>query len=83
MKHELRYMRAQGSGALAYASRGIRINAVCPGTIDTPMVSDTIAKGELGTADEIAQAVLWPCSPGRAGFVIGVALPADGGYVAR
>ncbi|MER8029209.1 glucose 1-dehydrogenase [Streptomyces bauhiniae] len=130
MKHELRHMRAQGSGAivncsslgglvgipgrasyhaskhgvigltgsaaLEYAPRGIRINAVCPGTIDTPMVSDMIAKGELdraeaeaaqpinrlGTADEIAQAVLWLCSPG-AGFVIGVALPVDGGYVAR
>ncbi|MFD7500944.1 glucose 1-dehydrogenase [Streptomyces sp. NPDC059850] len=130
MKHELRHMRAQGSGAivncsslgglvgipgrasyhaskhgviglttsaaLEYAPRGIRINAVCPGTIDTPMVSDMIAKGELdraeaeanqpinrlGTADEIAQAVLWLCSPG-AGFVLGVALPVDGGYVAR
>ncbi|WP_436801067.1 SDR family oxidoreductase [Streptomyces coeruleorubidus] len=60
------------------------------------MVSDMIAKGELdraeaeanqpinrlGTADEIAQAVLWLCSPG-AGFVVGVALPVDGGYVAR
>ncbi|MEV4747933.1 glucose 1-dehydrogenase [Streptosporangium sp. NPDC049248] len=130
MKHELRHMRAQGSGAivncsslgglvglpgrasyhaskhgviglttsaaLEYAPRGIRINAVCPGTIDTPMVTDMIAKGELdkaeaeadqpinrlGTADEIAQAVLWLCSPG-ASFVVGVALPVDGGYVAR
>ncbi|MDT3399520.1 glucose 1-dehydrogenase [Streptomyces sp. B1866] len=130
MKHELRHMRAQGSGAivncsslgglvgipgrasyhaskhgvigltgsaaLEYAPRGIRINAVCPGTIDTPMVEDMIVKGELdraeaeagqpvnrlGTADEVAQAVLWLCSPG-AGFVIGVALPVDGGYVAR
>ncbi|MEU6726649.1 glucose 1-dehydrogenase [Nonomuraea wenchangensis] len=130
MKHELRHMRAQGSGAivncsslgglvglpgrasyhaskhgviglttsaaLEYAPRGIRINAVCPGTVDTPMVGDMIAKGDLdraeaeanqpinrlGTAEEIAQAVLWLCSPG-AGFVIGVALPVDGGYVAR
>ena len=84
------------SAALEYAPRGIRINAVCPGTIDTPMVRDMIAKGELdradaeanqpinrlGTAEEIAQAVLWLCSPG-AGFVVGVALPVDGGYVAR
>ena len=84
------------SAALEYAPRGIRINAVCPGTIDTPMVRDMVAKGELdvaeaaagqpinrlGTAEEIAQAVLWLCSPG-AGFVVGVALPVDGGYVAR
>jgi NAD(P)-dependent dehydrogenase (short-subunit alcohol dehydrogenase family) len=60
------------------------------------MVGDMIAKGELdraeaeanqpinrlGTAEEIAQAVLWLCSPG-ASFVVGVALPVDGGYVAR
>ncbi|MFE8950063.1 glucose 1-dehydrogenase [Streptomyces sp. NPDC007856] len=130
MKHELRHMRAQGSGAivncsslgglvgipgrasyhsskhgviglttstaLEYAPRGIRINAICPGTIDTPMVHDMIAKGELdraeaegnqpigrlGTAEEMAQAVLWLCSPG-ASFVVGVALPVDGGYTAQ
>jgi NAD(P)-dependent dehydrogenase (short-subunit alcohol dehydrogenase family) len=129
MKHELRPMRDQGSGAivncsslgglvglpgraayhaskhgvlgltksaaLEYASRGVRINAVCPGTIDTPMVADMVASGELdmaeairnqpigrlGTADEIAAAVLWLCSPG-ASFVVGVALPVDGGYTA-
>jgi NAD(P)-dependent dehydrogenase (short-subunit alcohol dehydrogenase family) len=130
MKHELRVMGAQGSGAivncsslgglvglpgraayhaskhgvlgltksaaLEYAPRGIRINAICPGTIETPMVADMIAKGELdvdeaianqpiarlGRADEMAAAVLWLCSPG-AGFVVGVALPVDGGYTAR
>ena len=83
------------SAALEYAPRGIRINAVCPGTIATPMVADMEAKGELdmaeairnqpigrlGTADEIAAAVLWLCSPG-ASFVVGVALPVDGGYTA-
>jgi NAD(P)-dependent dehydrogenase (short-subunit alcohol dehydrogenase family) len=84
------------SAALEYAPRGIRINAVCPGTIETPMVADMMAKGELtladaaagqpigrlGRGDEIAAAVLWLCSPG-ANLVVGVALPVDGGYTAR
>jgi NAD(P)-dependent dehydrogenase (short-subunit alcohol dehydrogenase family) len=83
------------SAALEYAPRGIRINAVCPGGIDTPMVADMIAKGDLspdagaddpigrlGRADEIAAAVLWLCSPGSS-LVVGVALPVDGGYTAR
>jgi NAD(P)-dependent dehydrogenase (short-subunit alcohol dehydrogenase family) len=84
------------SAALEYAPRGVQINAVCPGTIDTPMVTDMIAKGELdlaeaeanqpigrlGHGDEIAAAVLWLCSPG-ASFVHGVALPVDGGYTAQ
>ena len=75
------------SAALEYAPRGIRINAVCPGTIETPMVADMMAKGELtiadavagqpigrlGRGDEIAAAVLWLCSPG-ASLVVGVAL---------
>jgi NAD(P)-dependent dehydrogenase (short-subunit alcohol dehydrogenase family) len=130
MKHELKQMRAQGSGAivncsslgslvglpgraayhaakhgvigltksaaLEYAPRGVRINAVCPGTIETPMVTEMIAKGELdraeavanqpigrlGQAEEIAAAVLWLCSPG-ASFVLGIALPVDGGYTAQ
>jgi NAD(P)-dependent dehydrogenase (short-subunit alcohol dehydrogenase family) len=84
------------SAALEYAARGVRINAVCPGTIETPMVTEMIAIGELvvaealkdqpigrlGQAEEIATAVLWLCSPG-ASFVVGVALPVDGGYTAR
>jgi NAD(P)-dependent dehydrogenase (short-subunit alcohol dehydrogenase family) len=130
MKHELRQMREQGSGAivncsslgglvglprraayhaskhgvigltrsaaLEYAPRGIRINAVCPGTIDTPMVADMLDTqpdamkeimrdqpiGRLGRSNEIAAAVLWLCSPG-ASFVIGVPLPVDGGFTAH
>ena len=84
------------SAALQYAPRGIRINAICPGTIATPMVTDMITKGELnraeaaaatpiarlGQAEEIAASVLWLCSPG-ASFVVGVALPVDGGYTAQ
>ncbi|MFE9868624.1 SDR family NAD(P)-dependent oxidoreductase [Streptomyces sp. NPDC005506] len=130
MKHELRHMRDQGSGAivncsslgglvgnpgraayhatkhgvigltksaaLEYGPRGVRINAVCPGTIATPMVDAMIDGGELdrdqaeagqaierlGTAEEIAQAVLWLCSDG-ASYVTGIALPVDGGYTAQ
>jgi NAD(P)-dependent dehydrogenase (short-subunit alcohol dehydrogenase family) len=84
------------SAALEYAPRGIRINAICPGTIETPMVTKMIDSGDLdrdqaaadqpigrlGTADEMAAAVLWLCSPG-ASFVVGIALPVDGGYTAR
>jgi NAD(P)-dependent dehydrogenase (short-subunit alcohol dehydrogenase family) len=84
------------SAALEYASRGTRVNAVCPGTSDTPMVAQAIADApehmeaivneiplrRLGRAEEIASAVLWLCSPG-AGFTVGQALVIDGGYTVR
>jgi NAD(P)-dependent dehydrogenase (short-subunit alcohol dehydrogenase family) len=84
------------SAALEYASRGIRINAVCPGIIETPMVAGMLVSeeeamkelmknvpiGRLGRAEEIAGAVLWLCSPG-ASYVIGHALSVDGGYTVR
>jgi NAD(P)-dependent dehydrogenase (short-subunit alcohol dehydrogenase family) len=84
------------SAAVEYAPKGIRINAICPGTIDTPMVADMLegqadamaeimkqqSIGRLGRAEEIAAAVLWLCSPG-ASFVVGAALPIDGGFTAH
>jgi hypothetical protein len=84
------------STALVYAARRIRINDVCPGTINTPRVVRMVAAGtldledsaastpmgRLGTADEIASVVLWLRSPG-ANFVTGVALPVNGGYTAN
>jgi NAD(P)-dependent dehydrogenase (short-subunit alcohol dehydrogenase family) len=130
MKHELRQMREQDSGAIVncsslgglvglperaayhaskhgvigltrsvaveYAPKGVRVNAVCPGVIDTPMVADMLKGqadamaeimkeqpiGRLGRADEIAAAVLWLCSP-AASLVVGVALPVDGGFTAH
>ncbi|MEU3290006.1 SDR family NAD(P)-dependent oxidoreductase [Streptomyces longwoodensis] len=84
------------SAALEYGSRGVRVNAVCPGTIATPMVDAMVQGGELdrsqaeagqaidrlGTAEEIAQTVLWLCSDG-ASYITGIALPVDGGYTAQ
>jgi len=79
--------------AMDYAALGIRVNAICPGCIDTPMgdgIDPEAMKeflrdqpiGRMGLADEVAAAVLWLCSPG-ASFVLGVALPVDGGFVAH
>jgi NAD(P)-dependent dehydrogenase (short-subunit alcohol dehydrogenase family) len=81
------------SAALDVAAQGIRINAVCPGCIDTPMgaaIDPAAMKeflkdqpiGRMGRPEEVAAAVLWLCSPG-ASMVLGVALPVDGGFVAH
>jgi NAD(P)-dependent dehydrogenase (short-subunit alcohol dehydrogenase family) len=126
MKHELRQMERQGSGAivncssiggltgdpgisaytaskhgvigltrtaaLEYATKGIRVNAVCPGTIDTAFSRavvdwdeqkfEALAQappiGRAGKPEEIASVVLWLCSPG-ASYVVGHALAVDGG----
>ncbi len=84
------------SAALEYAARGIRVNAICPGVIDTPMVANAVANeseamktvlrdiplGRMGKSEEIASAVLWLCSPG-AGFMVGQIVVPDGGYTTR
>ena len=81
------------TAALECAKANIRVNAVCPGPIDTPMlrgaserVIDAMAaaqpNGRLGQPQEIAEAVVWLCSD-AASFVTGHPMPVDGGYVAQ
>lgn len=78
------------SAALDYASQGIRVNAVLPGNIETPMMDrftggdiqkaiDLEPVGRLGKPEEIAEAVLWMCSD-SGGFVTGAATVVDGGW---
>jgi len=83
------------TAALENARTGIRINAVCPGVIKTPMIDRFTGNnpaieqqfatqepiGRLGQPSEIAEAVVWLCSD-AASFVTGHALPVDGGWVA-
>jgi NAD(P)-dependent dehydrogenase (short-subunit alcohol dehydrogenase family) len=84
------------SAAIEFANKNIRVNAVCPGVIHTPMIDRIIhgdvqvergmtegaPMGRMGRAEEIAQAALWLCVSGSS-FVTGHALAVDGGWVAR
>jgi NAD(P)-dependent dehydrogenase (short-subunit alcohol dehydrogenase family) len=84
------------TAALEFAQKGIRVNAVCPGFIRTPMVDRVLDKGvfseeqifaaepmhRMGKPEEIAEAVLWLCSDASS-FVTGLPMPVDGGYVAQ
>jgi NAD(P)-dependent dehydrogenase (short-subunit alcohol dehydrogenase family) len=84
------------SAALDHARSGIRVNAICPGVIRTPMIGRRLdAKphreaafiamepvGRLGEPEEIAEAVVWLCSD-AASFVTGHSMAVDGGLVAR
>ena len=78
--------------AADHAEDNIRVNAVCPGYIETPMTEETMRRrggrilarvpmARMGTAGEIAEAVVWLCSP-KASFVTGVSWAVDGGYTA-
>jgi len=83
------------AAAIEYAHKGVRVNAVAPAVIDTPMahrsyfhdpeltarVTAMHPLGRIGTVDEVSSAVLWLCSPG-ASFVTGHTLPVDGGLLA-
>jgi NAD(P)-dependent dehydrogenase (short-subunit alcohol dehydrogenase family) len=85
------------SAALEYAARGIRINAICPGLIQTPMSDQMVAAGQgealrtleksipmarVGLPREIASAVLWLCSD-AASYVTGQSISVDGGFTMR
>src|SRR6184192_3369973 len=82
------------AAALDYAKAGIRVNAVCPGVIRTPMVERLVGTeaeagliamepiGRMGKPEEVAEAVVWLCSD-AASFVTGNAMPVDGGLVAQ
>jgi NAD(P)-dependent dehydrogenase (short-subunit alcohol dehydrogenase family) len=85
------------SAALEYAARGIRINAICPGLIWTPMADQMVAGGQgeileamkksvpmgrYGRAEEIADVVLW-LSSDAASYVTGQSISVDGGFIMR
>jgi len=84
------------TAALENAKLGIRVNVVCPGVIQTPMIDRLTGKkketieqftglepiGRFGEPEEIACAVIWLCSE-EASFVTGIAMPVDGGFVGQ
>ncbi|RMF22222.1 MAG: SDR family oxidoreductase, partial [Deltaproteobacteria bacterium] len=84
------------TAAIEHAGSGIRVNAVCPGSTDTPMLRAAMRQnpqmealilasqpgGRLGRPEEIAEAIVWLCSE-RSSFVSGATLLVDGGAVAR
>jgi NAD(P)-dependent dehydrogenase (short-subunit alcohol dehydrogenase family) len=84
------------TAAQEYVRQGVRVNAVCPGTTDTPMMQGfiggdpdmekmmrrTVPTGEMGRPEQIAEAVVWLCSD-KASFVNGDTMLVDGGTVCR
>jgi NAD(P)-dependent dehydrogenase (short-subunit alcohol dehydrogenase family) len=84
------------SAALDYASIGVRVNAVCPGLVNTPLIADMESEspemherlvashpiGRIAEPSEVADAVVWLCSD-KSTYVTGITLPVDGGYTAQ
>jgi NAD(P)-dependent dehydrogenase (short-subunit alcohol dehydrogenase family) len=83
------------SAALDYADRNVRVNAVCTGLVNTPLIADMVcenptmhghlvASHPLGIAEpeEVADAIVY-LATSKSSYVTGVALPVDGGYLAR
>ena len=83
------------SAAIQYGTDNIRINAVCPGVIETPMAAFTKnnpdlaaallkrhALGRFGQPEEVAHAIAYLCDPDASSYITGIALPVDAGYLA-
>jgi NAD(P)-dependent dehydrogenase (short-subunit alcohol dehydrogenase family) len=84
------------SAALDYADRGVRVNAVCPGLVNTPLIAAMFTEnptmhqqfvashplGRIAEPQEVADAIVW-LATNKSSYVTGVALPVDGGYIAR
>ena len=83
------------TAALEFAQQGIRVNAVCPGGIDTDMVQSFLSEeftremidtmhpiGRIGQPEEVAELMVWLCSD-RSSFMTGAIIPIDGGFVAQ
>jgi len=84
------------SAALDYADRGVRVNAVCPGLVNTPLIADMITEnpemheqlvalhplGRIAEPEEVADSIVW-LATSKSSSVTGVALPVHGGYLAR
>jgi NAD(P)-dependent dehydrogenase (short-subunit alcohol dehydrogenase family) len=80
--------------AIEWGGRGVRVNAVCPGWVKTPMddasqgegayvdadITEHVPLGRFAAPDDVAQAVAFLADPGRSGFVNGTALSVDGGW---